>query len=321
VKGIMVKGKRKALTNPVVVSLMAVACCALWGSAFPGIKAGYQLFQIAAGDAKAQILFAGFRFFLAGILTLLIGSAAGKNVLKPRKDSWKRILTLSAFQTILQYVLFYIGLAHASGVKSSVIEGSGVFVTILVSCLVFRQERLTVRKIIGCALGFAGVVLVNTGGAGWNFSMSFLGEGFVFLSTTAAAVSSVLIKDYSQKDNPVMLSGYQFLCGGLFLMALGFFCGGRITHVTGKGLLILGYLAFLSAAAYSLWSILLKYNPVSRVAIWGFTNPVFGVVFSMIFLKETKQVQGLQLLLALLLVCLGIYTVNRPAGPDVSTEK
>lgn len=310
----MTQNKRKILTNPVAVSLLAMICCALWGSAFPGIEKGYRLFRIAPGDARTQILFAGCRFLLAGTLTVLFGSLAEKKVLHPRKGSWRRILPLALFQTALQYTFFYIGLAHAGGVKSSIIGGSGVFITILISCLVFRQEKLTARKTIGCALGFTGVVLVNLGGGGLNFSMSFLGEGFVFLSAVAAALSSVLIRDYSRHDDPVMLSGYQFFCGGLFLLLFGFFTGGRITHITGPGLAVLGYLAFLSAAAYAIWSILLKHNPVSKVAVWGFVNPIVGVVLSIVLMGETGRASGPQILAALLLVSLGIYTVNRPSA-------
>jgi len=73
---------------------------------------------------------------------------------------------------------------------------------------------------------------------------------------------------------------------------------------------MLSYLSFLSAMAYTLWSILLKYNSVSKVSVWGFTNPVFGVIFSTLFLNESQNTFGLQTVAALLLVCLGIFVVN-----------
>lgn len=306
----MKKENSSFFTNSVSVCLFAVVCCILWGSAITSIKVGYRLFEIAAGDSKAQILFAGCRFFIAGIMTVLMGSIAERGILKPRKHSFVYIFRLCLFQTVLQYLFFYIGLAHTSGVKSSIINGSGVFITILISCLVFRQETLTARKIIGCVLGFAGVVIVNLNGTGLNMDMSFNGEGFILLSIIASAISSSLIKDYSRYDNPVMLSGYQFIFGGAVLIACGFLSGGRILHVTGQGIAMLFYLAFVSAAAYSLWGILLKYNPVSKVAIWGFTNPIFSVILSIIFLGEGQQSSGLKITVALLLVCLGIYIVN-----------
>lgn len=307
---IMDERKNKFLTNDAVVCLLAVISCALWGSAFPGIKTGYKLFNIAAGDTSTQILFAGCRFFLAGILAISIGSAAKKNLLKPRKTSWKMIFKLSLFQTVLQAMLFYIGLAHTSGVKSSIIDGSGVFITILIASLVFKMEKLTLKKIIGCILGFAGVVVMNTGGPGFTAGINFFGDGFIFLSTIAYAVSSVMIKDYSKYDNPVMLSGYQFICGGFIMIVCGLLSGGRILHVTVSGVAILVYLAFLSAVAYSIWGLLLKYNPVSKVAVWGFTDPIFGVIFSLIFLNEGNQNSFQRTIAALFFVCLGIYIVN-----------
>ena len=288
----MKETKEVWMQKTVVVWLGALLCCALWGSAFPCIKIGYQLFEIGAKDVATQILFAGARFFLAGVLAILIGSVLNKKPLLPRKGAIGRIVWLSFLQTVLQYLFFYIGLAHTSGVKASIIEGVNVFIAILVASLIFHQEKLTARKMIGCVIGFAGVVLVNVNGSGMDAGFCFSGEGFIFLSTVAYAFSSVFLKRYSKEDNPVMLSGYQFVTGGIIMMLCGFGMGGTLTHVTLAGIAMLLYLALVSAVAYSLWGVLLKYNPISKVAVFGFMNPVFGVV-------------------ALVLVCVGIYIVNK----------
>ncbi|XOQ43135.1 MAG: DMT family transporter [Clostridium sp.] len=313
--------KERILTKPAVVWLLAMLCCALWGSAFPGIKSGYQLFQISQGNFQTQILFAGSRFFLAGILTVLIASAAGGKLLLPRAASFKRIGILSLFQTILQYIPFYIGLAYASGVKASILVGTNVFLSILIACLIFHQEKLTARKLFGSVIGFSGVVLVNLSGEGFSMDFHFLGEGLILLSTVSTALAAVLIKQFSKKDDPVMLNGYQFIFGGAFLMLCGFASGGKISHWTLSGAAVLLYLAFLSAAAYSLWSILLHYNPVSRVTVFGFMNPVFGVLLSAVILQESRQAFGLKTMAALVLVSLGIYIVNRTAGPSLDHRR
>lgn len=67
-----------------VVCLLALVCCLLWGSAFPCIKIGYGLFGIAADDRASQILFAGLRFTLAGLLAILFGSLFNRRFLKPQ---------------------------------------------------------------------------------------------------------------------------------------------------------------------------------------------------------------------------------------------
>lgn len=289
--------------------LGALLCCALWGSAFPCIKIGYRLFQIGSSDTAAQILFAGCRFTLAGMLAVLFGSIAAGQILFPRKEAIGQVLWLSLLQTVLQYMFFYIGLAHTSGVKASIIEAMNVFVAILVASVLFRQEKLTVKKMLGCVLGFLGVVLVNLNGM--DFHMSLLGEGFIFFSTVAYAFSSVFLKRFSEKSNPVMLSGYQFLTGGVIMIVIGYAMGGRIRVVSAPALGLLFYLAVVSAAAYSVWGLLLKYNPVSKVTVFGFMNPVFGVLLSALLLGEREQAAGPVAVLSLVLVCIGIYVVNR----------
>lgn len=304
------------LTKPAAVCLLAGICCLLWGSAFPCIKIGYRLFQIETADTASQLLFAGLRFTLAGILVLLFASIQKKtgksgSLLPTQASTWKRILILSFFQTIMQYFFFYVGLAHTSSVKASIIEGTNVFMTILTASLIFRQEKLTPPKIFGCLVGFLGVVLVNMGGDGLSLSLHFTGEGFIFLSTIAYAFSSVIIKEFSKKDNPILLSGWQFLAGGLILAAIGRLLGGNIRLYTLPQTGMLLYLAFISAGAYTLWGILIKYNPVSQVSVYGFMNPVFGVLLSFFLLHDSARTSGLQSLLALILVCAGIYIVNK----------
>ena len=299
---------KSLLEKPTIVVIVAVLCCLLWGSAFPCIKLGYQLFDIPSGDSSSQILFAGIRFTLAGILVILAGSMMQGKILKPSKTAIPKVLKLCMFQTVLQYIFFYIGLAHITGVKGSIVNAVNVFFTILVSCLLFRLEKLDRQKLIGCIIGFAGVIIVNLGG---EFDMSFtiLGDGFLMISAFAYALSSVLIKIYGKDENPVMLSGYQFAAGGLIMILAGVAMGGRLNAVTFQGILLLLYMAFISAGSYTLWSLLLKYNPVSKVAVFGFCTPIFGVILSAIILGESTSFQ-LKTLIALMFVCVGIIIVN-----------
>ena len=299
---------KSLLEKPTMVVIVAVLCCLLWGSAFPCIKLGYQLFDIPSGDSSSQILFAGIRFTLAGILVILADSMMQGNILKPSKTAIPKVLKLCMFQTVLQYIFFYIGLAHITGVKGSIVNAVNVFFTILVSCLLFRLEKLDRQKLIGCIIGFAGVIIVNLGGE-FDMSFTFLGDGFLMISAFAYALSSVLIKIYGKDENPVMLSGYQFAAGGLIMILAGLAMGGRLNAVTFQGILLLLYMAFISAGAYTLWSLLLKYNPVSKVAVFGFCTPIFGVILSAVILGESTSFQ-LKTLIALMFVCVGIIIVN-----------
>ncbi len=310
--------KRKFdLTNMTTVLLLAGVCCFLWGSATPAIKTGYRLFQIDAGDTFSILLFAGTRFFLAGFLVIAFQSLMSRRWIFPAKGSSRAILSLALTQTAGQYLFFYIGLSYASGVHGAIITGTNVFFSIVVASLVFRYETLSVRKVLGCALGFAGIVIVNLAGAGTagGSGVTFLGEGFVLLAQIFYALSGALVKKYSREFDVVMLSGYQFSLGGLILMAVGAAGGGSLAGAVGmSALVLLLYLSMISAVAYTLWGILLKHNPVSRVTVFGFMNPMFGVLLSAIFLGESSQALSLHTLAALILVCLGIYVVNGGDG-------
>lgn len=304
------KNQFPGLKNPIIVCLIAMICCALWGSAFPFIKIGYRLFEINSDDYSSQILFAGIRFTLAGILVIISGSMISKKFLYPKRENIKCVCMLSLFQTILQYLFFYIGLAHTTGTKSSVINSTSVFFAVLISALVLKQEKLSFQKAAGCIIGFAGTVIVNLSDTSPDSAFSLFGEGFILLSSISYAVSSVLIKRYSQAENTVVLSGYQFVLGGLVMIVSGLAIGGKISEGGIKGILLLIYLAFLSAAAYTLWGILLKHNDVSRVAVFGFMTPIFGCVFSAVFLGESSAGSGIRTMLALMLVSAGIIIVN-----------
>ena len=225
------KNHGNMLTKTPVVCLLALFCCFLWGSAFPGIKIGYRLMRISSEDTASQIFYAGLRFTLAGILVILAGSVSERKLLIPKRKTIPKILLLAAFQTYGQYLFFYIGLAHAPGVRASILEGVSSFVAILVAACVFRMEKLTGRKIIGCLLGFAGVVIISLAGGAASAGFSFNGEGFILISTVMYALSSAMIKLFSKNEDPVLLSGWQFLAGGLALALSGMAAGGR----TGSG--------------------------------------------------------------------------------------
>ncbi len=302
---------KNTLTKTPVVCALAILCCVLWGSATPSIKIGYEIFNIASGDTASQILFAGMRFVLAGVLTILFGSLLSRKALVPKKKSIPSIVKLAMVQTILQYVFFYIGHAHTSGVKAAIINGSNVFLSILFAVLIFKYEKMTWVKLIGCIAGFTGIVIINLTGGGIDMNMSFLGEGAILISAAAYALSSGMIKKYSQDENPVILSGYQFFLGGLVMSIAGLIAGGKVSGFTFSATMLLIYLAMISSVAYTVWGILLKHNPVAKVTVFGFTNPMFGVLLSAIFLGEKNQAFGIQGIIALVLVCFGIFIINK----------
>lgn len=300
--------------SPIVITLAALLCCALWGSATPFIKMGYEM-MLPDRDVPSTILFAGIRFTMAGIFTVAIYSIARHKLLYPKVQNIPRILTVSAFQTVIQYIFFYVGLANTTGVKGTIASGSSAFFCVLIASLIFRQEKLTVKKIVACILGFTGIVVVNLNGL--ELTMNFFGDGFVIFSTISYAFSSVLMKRFSKYEEPVLISGYQFIAGGIFMVLVGLIFGGKIQITDLTSVLVLLYLAALSAVAYALWGVLLKHNPVSKVSIFSFTTPIFGTILSTLMLTESSGTEPLNLIITLILVSAGIFLLNyQPTKPQ-----
>lgn len=304
--------KKSIWTFLPVVVITAVFCCVLWGSASPAIKIAYELFKIPASDTPSRLMLAGARFILAGIMTIVFGSILTKKILVPQRSSWKSIAVLALLQTIGQYYFFFMSLANTSGVRGSIINASGNFLAPLMAIFLFRLEKFSLKKLIGCVVGFAGIILFFSGGADLlqGGPMTLSGEGAMLAAATFFAVSGCSIKIFSKKENPVVLSGYQFTLGGIVLFLIGLVTGGSLTFYSVGCVLNLLYMGFISAGAYTLWGVLLKYNPVSKVSVLGFINPIMGVVLSAVFLGEQSQAFSFASFLSLALVSLGIIIVN-----------
>ena len=295
-----------------VLFVTAFFCCFLWGSAAPAIKVAYGLFRIDAADTASRITLAGARFMIAGGMVILFGSALARRFLLPKKESVPNILLLAVIQTIGQYYFFFMALANISGVRGTIINASGNFLAILLAIVLFRLEKMSLRKLVGCVVGAAGILLI-LGGVGAIFdgsSFTMKGEGAMLLAALFYAGSGCLIKIYSRSENPVVLSGYQFLIGGAVLYGIGIAMGGKLVFYAPMCAGTLIYLGFVSAGAYTLWGILMKHNPVSRVSILGFMNPVIGVIISAVLLHEESEAFSWKGLAALALVSAGIIIVN-----------
>ena len=296
-----------------VTLITAVFCCVLWGSASPAIKIAYELFRIGPDDTASRIMLAGARFMIAGVMTIVFGSILAKKFLVPKRESWKNVAILAMVQTVGQYYFFFMALANTSGVRGSIINASGNFIAILFAVYIFRFEKMTLKKMLGCLIGFAGILLIMGGGQALmsGGKVTLAGEGAMLAADFFYAASGCLIKIFSRDENPVTLSGYQFLLGGMVLFVIGSLMGGCLVFYSPQCALNLIYMGFISAGAYTLWGVLLKYNPVSRVSILGFINPVMGVLLSALLLGEGREAFSLNGLLALLLVSAGIIIVNK----------
>ena len=185
---------------------------------------------------------------IAGAMTILFGSLLARKFLLPKKESWKNVLVLSLVQTVGQYYFFFMALANTSGVRGSIINASGNFIAILFAVYIFHFEKMTLKKFAGCLVGFAGILLILGGGQALmeGGRVTLAGEGAMLAADFFYAASGCLIKIFSRDENPVALSGYQFLIGGVILYAIGSLMGGQLVFYTASCALNLLYMGFIS---------------------------------------------------------------------------
>ncbi|MGH4137431.1 DMT family transporter [Clostridium sp.] len=302
---------KKTFTNKKLVAIIATLCCFLWGSAYPAIKNGYIMFHIATADVSSKLVFAGYRFTLAGIILLIVAQVSGKKIFAVTKENIFKIFILGITQTLLQYIFFYIGLANTTGVKGAIMNSMGTFFSVLLAHYLYKNDKLSRKKIVGCIIGFFGVIIANFSMDLFKFSFNIIGEGFIIIAAFIFSASGIYAKKLTQSIDVMLVTGYNLFMGGVMLVFIGLVSGGRVNHFTSSSTALLIYMAILSATAFSLWTLLLKYNKVSVVSIYNFLIPIFGVMLSSIFLGE--NILEAKNIVALALVCLGIWSVNKPS--------
>lgn len=304
--------KQKTLwTNSYFVALMAIIACILWGSAFPVLKVTYNELNLATDDVLSRLLLAGGRFLLASIMLFLFIGLGLKEDIRIKKSWLAPVFVLGVAQTGLQYFFFYNGLAYTGGIKGAILNSIGNFLVVIIAHFIYKNDRLNFGKIIGLITGFAGIILVNwtPGARGFNFEFVFKGEGFLILSGLASVFGTFRAKKLSRDINPLIMNAYQLLFGSLILLIAGMpGVFQRSLNTTIVFWMLFVYSAFLSAAAFSIWYTLLKFNKAGEVTLYRFIIPVSGALLSAIFIPGEKLTSSV--IVALILVAVGILAVN-----------
>lgn len=294
-----------------MVVIIAVICNALWGSAIPYIKLGYRYFNIT-GDISDKLLFAGIRFTAAGLMVLIFYIFMKKKFPIMKKNEVMPIVSLGIVQTVIQYIFFYIGVSNTSSANGSIVNSMTTFISAVMAHFIYKDDKLNMKKAAGCIVGFVGVLLVTLGDGDNPFDVSFMGEGFVLIAALAFCISGIMSKAITQKTDSMIVTGYNLFIGGIVLIAAGIVTGGNLEQVNVQGILVLAYLAALSAVAFTLWAQLLKYNPVGKICIYNFLVPVSGIFLAGVVLHE--NIFKFKYFAALLFVCMGIFIVNYSHG-------
>lgn len=291
-------------------AILAIFCAFGWSLAYPLIKIGYQEFQIGSADLGGKILFAGIRFLFAGVLVWGFCSLKKMKLeIKKKNDLWWLIL-LAVVNTTLHYMFAYIGLGYNPSARSTILDSMGGFFLIILSTMIFSDDKISVSKVMGCVLGIAGIVAINIQpGADFFENITFRGDGMILLNAGCAALGGIITRVASKKMNMMQATGQGMMIGGALLMVTGLVIGTNSPwSMTMKGILVLIALIMISAVCFAIYNELIAYHPISKIAIYNALIPVLGVIFAALLLKEELK---WQYFIAVMMVAGGIYFVNR----------
>ena len=293
--------------RPLWVTIFALTAAIAWGWAYPLIKLGFAEFGITQDMTGSKMLFAGVRFSIAGLIVLAVAAAKKRSFAVSDIAGAGYILLFALLNTTLHYAFFYIGLSHSGGARAAILNSLSVFMLVVLACFFFKSDRLTVRKIVGCIIGFAGVLVLNVGG-GDSGGFSFMGDGMIVINALCAALAGLMTRGLGSRVDVFVGTGYSLAVGGFMLLVIGIVMGGKLPHITLWGVVILLLLVLISSLCFTLYNKLLTCNPVGKVAIFNSLIPVVGAVTSCLCLNEQFY---WSYLVAALLAMVGIYIINK----------
>lgn len=259
-------------------ALLAIVACFLWSTAFVGIKKGLPF--------TTPVNFAGVRFILAGLITLLFMKNKRENF-RIIKQNFFIVLKVGALQTFLLYLMFYLGLERISGALGAVVTGFSPLWGIVLAHFFMKNDRLTPRKVLSFLLGIAGIVTVAYGRGKGVGEVSLTGLLLMLGASLASGLSAIIVAKDKGSLPPVALNGAQLFLGGVMLTLCSFIFEPVKFPTEPVYLGSLLYLAFLSATAFSIWFHLLKSGAkISSLNLWKFIIPVSGAILSWMILPD-----------------------------------
>ena len=290
----------------------AIIACLLWSTAYAGIKLGLQY--------DTPFHFAGIRFIISGLIILPFTVRPEKYWNMIRKH-WRVVFWVTVLQIVVNYSLFYQGLNLVPGALGAVIYGAQPLIIAVVAAIFHKDDKLTRKKIVTIIFGISGVVLISVGRQAFKLGtiIELLGVLMILSGSVATALSNVIISLRTKDLNPFVLSSSSLFVGGLILFLISVPIEGAPKRTFPlQYWMVLSWLSFMAAAAFSIWYKLLQ-RPgvkVSELNLWKFITPVTGAVLSWLLVPnehpEWLTISGMIIITVSLIV---YYWNNKKIAP------
>lgn len=294
--------QKKRMSRAVLYRLAALLVMLLWGSLYPGVKLGYQYLEINTSSVPDIMMFAGSRFLVCGAIITLIAFLKGDRLNTDVRSSVWPVISMGLTGVVIHYALNYTSLTMTESGRAAILKSVGPLLYICLSFLFMRDEKFSVKKLIGAALGFAGIAAMNADAEG-GLSIR-LGDILMIGASLAGILSNISGKKAMRCNSPFVVTGVSQLFGGVVLTLVAAALGAQTMKVSPAGLLVFAYICLASIVAYLIWYRIMKLIPLSEMYLIKFCEPIFACIFGAVCFGE--EIFTVQYLLAFLLICGGI---------------
>lgn len=295
----MIAAIRRNATLPWLIAIF----CLIWSSVFAVARLGL------AHAPPLTLL--SVRFGLAALLTL--GLAVGLRESLPRGRDLLGLALIGVSSHAIYLGLSYLGMRHVPAGLTAIIVSANPVLTACLAALLL-DERLSIRKVLGLALGVVGVafILRHRVLAGTDDAMDLL---WPLGALVALSGGAILFKRLGVTSGGFGGLSVQLAAASAFLAGPAWVLEGGLAAIdpTGEFWFSLAYQALLaSVIAYAIWFHLLKVSSATAASAWHFLIPPLGVLFGWLIMDETVMWADFA---GIVPVAAGIWLVTRSGTP------
>ena len=278
--------------------LLGVGFAFIWASAFPSAKIAVQFWP--------PFLFLFFRFSLAGLFSIILGAYLGQSFKFDRR-SLLLIVVFGLVQNGLYLGLIFLALTKIDA-NVSVIIASILPLTVAFFSWILFKNKMSLVGLCGLVVGLFGVLLIMLQRVERDYEV--LGITLCLLGLLATTFSTLIITKVNiNKNNILIVVGFQMLAGSLFLLPLSYFFEVWTVSFSMTFLFTFLYIAaFPGIIGPVIWFYLQKEIGAVKYSSFHFLVPFFGIGISYFLLGETLTLTDI---LGVFIIIFGLYLVNR----------
>ncbi len=271
------RGVLRRLNLPLLVWLLL---CLIWGSTWMFIKLGLQ--------DLPPFTFAGIRFVIASVILAAVVVWRRKPLPRGRSE-WGLIAITGVLSFTINYGTVFWGETRISSGLAAILQTMIPVFGLIIAHRYLPEERITVLKLCGVALGIAGVGLIFSNQMTTEGPSALWGSVAIVIGAFSVAYANVLVKARGGGLDSATLALGQMVCGMIPLIIIGLTTETNPLKLkwTWLAVLSLGYLALVGTAiAFLLYYWLVRNIKVTSTMLIPLVTPPIAVVLGMIVLDE-----------------------------------